>query len=143
MGTFTDLVGKRIVDVLTNADNTVLAFRTSEGRYMAYCTSGDCCNTVWFNHATGLDTVLGEGNVFDLLRGAVVTGAEDKGWDENRNADEHGYEVIQDGFWTLRTDRGYIDFEVRNSHNGYYGGHVEAVDESEIDITELRSVRDF
>ena len=67
--------------------------------------------------------ILGEGNTFDLLRGAEVLAVEAKGWDENRS-DEDGYEVVQDAFWTIRTDRGYIDLEVRNSHNGYYGGSV-------------------
>jgi hypothetical protein len=48
---------------------------------------------------------------------------EAKGWGDNRS-DEDGCEVVQDAFWTIRTNRGYIDLEVRNSHNGYYGGSV-------------------
>jgi hypothetical protein len=96
---------------------------------------------VWFNHITGVECV-GEGNVFDLIRGALVLDTEDKGWNDNRNGDEHGYEVIQDGFWTIRTDRGYIDIEVRNSHNGYYGGsvrHVEQTQLGNLDLTEITS----
>jgi hypothetical protein len=53
----------------------------------------------------------------------MVTAVEDKGWTDDRT-DEDGWDVIQDGFWTIATDRGYIDLEVRNSHNGYYGGSV-------------------
>jgi hypothetical protein len=82
--------------------------------------------------------VLGEGNLFDILRGAMVTGVEDKGWTEDR---EDGYDVIQDGFWTISTDRGYIDLEVRNSHNGYYGGSVTYDEESDLSkIEDLRVV---
>jgi hypothetical protein len=97
---------------------------------------------VWFNHVNGVETVLGEGNLFDVLRGAMVTGVEDKGWTEDR---EDGYDVIQDGFWTIATDRGYIDLEVRNSHNGYYGGSVVYDEESKIDaISDLQAVvKDF
>jgi hypothetical protein len=97
---------------------------------------------VWFNHVNGVETVLGEGNLFDILRGAMVTGVEDKGWTEDR---EDGYDVIQDGFWTITTDRGYIDLEVRNSHNGYYGGSVVYDEESKIDaISDLQAVvKDF
>jgi hypothetical protein len=86
--------------------------------------------------------VLGEGNLFDILRGAMVTAVEDKGWTEDR---EDGYDVIQDGFWTIATDRGYIDLEVRNSHNGYYGGSVVYDEESDLGtIEELREVtKDF
>ena len=53
----------------------------------------------------------------------MVTGGEDKGWGENR--DDAEYDVVQDGFWTISTDKGYIDIEVRNSHNGYYGGQFD------------------
>jgi hypothetical protein len=86
--------------------------------------------------------VLGEGNLFDILRGAMVTAVEDKGWTEDR---EDGYDVIQDGFWTIATDRGYIDLEVRNSHNGYYGGSVVYDEDSKIDaIEDLQAVvKDF
>jgi hypothetical protein len=93
---------------------------------------------------TGVD-VLGEGNTFDILRGALVTGAEDKGWGENRDDDEDAWNVIQDGFFTLMTDRGYIDFEVRNSHNGYYGGNFDLDDSPEVepDDVYVAVVEDF
>jgi hypothetical protein len=49
--------------------------------------------------------------------------------------------VIQDGFWTIATDRGYIDLEVRNSHNGYYGGSVVYDEESDMSkIENLQAV---
>jgi hypothetical protein len=123
---FANLVGERINGILLNEDKDFLVVRTINGREFYYYTSGDCCNSVWINHMTGLN-VLGEGNTFDLLRGALVTGTEDKGWTDDRY-DEDEYDVIQDGFFTLKTDRGYIDFEVRNSHNGYYGGSFESTD---------------
>jgi hypothetical protein len=87
---------------------------------------------------TGLN-VLGEGdnNSFDLLRGAKVLSAEDKGWSDNRSAGPEEYgEVLQDGFYTIQTDRGYIDIEVRNSHNGYYGGSFNAADSSKLSTIE-------
>jgi hypothetical protein len=84
--------------------------------------------------------VLGEGNLFDILRGAMITGVESKGWTDDRT-DEDGYDVIQDGFWTIATDRGYIDLEVRNSHNGYYGGSVVYDEEAMLDkIDDLQAV---
>ena len=141
MSVFSNLVGERINGILLNENNDRLIIRTIDGRHYHYFTSGDCCNTVWINHMSGVG-VLGEGNTFDLLRGALVTKSEDKGWNDNRE-DDDGYEVIQDGFFTLHTDRGYIDFEVRNSHNGYYGGnfefdgHAENIEDSQFrEITE-------
>lgn len=139
MSVFKSLLGKRINGILLGNDAWTVVFRTTEGEYFRYDTSNDCCNSVWVNHITGVDAV-GKGNSFDLLRGALVLGAEDKGWSENRN-DEEGYEVIQDGFYTLRTDRGYIDIEVRNSHNGYYGGSFDENDDIRLDdIENLKEV---
>ena len=138
MSVFNVLVGKRINGLFIGDDDWALVFRDINGRHYCFRTENDCCNTVWFNHVNGVETVLGEGNLFDILRGAMVTGVEDKGWTEDR-AD--GYDVIQDAFWTIKTDRGYIDLEVRNSHNGYYGGSVKYDEESKIDtISGLRAV---
>jgi hypothetical protein len=138
MSVFNVLVGKRINGLFLGDDDWALVFRDINERYYCFRTENDCCNQVWFNHVNGVETVLGEGNLFDILRGAMVTGVEDKGWTEDR-AD--GYDVIQDAFWTIKTDRGYLDLEVRNSHNGYYGGSVKYDEESKIDaISGLRAV---
>jgi hypothetical protein len=135
MSEFNVLVGKRINGLFIGDDAWALVFRDINGRHYCFRTENDCCNTVWFNHVNGVETVLGEGNVFDILRGAMVTGVESKGWTDDRT-DEDGYDVIQDGFWTIATDRGYIDLEVRNSHNGYYGGSVVYDAESDLGTIE-------
>jgi hypothetical protein len=138
MSEFDVLVGKRINGLFIGEDAWALVFRDINGRHYCFRTKNDCCNTVWFNHVNGVETVLGEGNLFDILRGAMVTGVEDKGWTEDRT---DGYDVIQDGFWTIATDRGYIDLEVRNSHNGYYGGSVVYDEEATLDkIDDLQAV---
>ena len=142
MSEFNVLVGKRINGLFIGEDAWALVFRDINGRHYCFRTKNDCCNTVWFNHVNGVETVLGEGNLFDILRGAMVTGVEDKGWTEDRT---DGYDVIQDGFWTIATDRGYIDLEVRNSHNGYYGGTVVYDEKATLDkIDGLQAVvKDF
>lgn len=141
MSLFQNLVGQRINGMFLGNDGWTLLFRTIDGKYHRYDTSNDCCNSVWVNHITGVN-ILGEGNSFDLLKGVLITGAEDKGWSEDRT-DIDEYEVVQDAFWTLHTDRGYIDIEVRNSHNGYYGGSFDYNDSSDLsDIEDLREVRE-
>lgn len=139
MSCFNVLRGERINGLLIGNQGWTLVFRTVNGKFFRFDTGNDCCNSVWFNHVNGVD-VLGQGNSFDLLRGATVISTEDKGWGDNRD-DEVEYEVVQDGFWTIRTDRGYIDIEVRNSHNGYYGGDVSYNrDEGLSNIDDLREV---
>ena len=144
MSEFDVLVGKRINGLLIGDDAWALVFRDINGRHYCFRTENDCCNTVWFNHVNGVETVLGEGNLFDFLRGAMVTGVEAKGWTDDRT-DEDGWDVVQDGFWTIATDRGYIDLEVRNSHNGSSGGSVVYDAESDLsNIEDLREVtKDF
>ena len=137
MSCFNVLVGKRINGLFLGNDAWTLVVRDTTGRHYRFDTANDCCNSVWFNHINGVD-ILGEGNSFDILRGAVVLEVEDKGWGENRDG-EAGYDVVQDGFWTLRTDRGYIDIEVRNSHNGYYGGNVSY--NKEVDLSDVEDLR--
>ena len=140
MSEFNVLVGKRINGLFIGDSAWALVFRDINGRHYCFRTKNDCCNTVWFNHVNGVETVLGEGNLFDILRGAMVTAVESKGWTDDRT-DEDGYDVIQDGFWTIATDRGYIDLEVRNSHNGYYGGSVVYDAESDLGtIEDLQAV---
>ena len=139
MTVFKNLIGQRITGIFLGDDAWTLVFRTATGDYRRYVTSNDCCNTVWVNHITGVDAVVGDGNSFDLLRGAVVTGGEDKEWTENRPG-ENEWEVIQDGFYTLHTDRGYIDIEVRNSHNGYYGGSFSEFD-GHFDLADIEDLQ--
>lgn len=132
MAVFTNLIGKRINGVFLAEAGWVLIFRDVEGNYYRYDTQNDCCNSVWVNHINGLNIIKSD-NEFDLLRGVLVTGSEDKEWTDNRNwtpddGGEYG-DVIQDGFYTLKTDRGYIDIEVRNDHNGYYGGSFNEYDD--------------
>jgi hypothetical protein len=139
MSCFNVLIGKRINGLFLGNDEWTLVVRDANGRHYRFDTCNDCCNIVWFNHINGVN-IISNGDVFDLLRGAEVLAVEDKGWGENRD-DEEGHEVVQDGFWTLRTDRGYIDIEVRNSHNGYYGGSVDYNEDSDLsDVEDLRPI---
>jgi hypothetical protein len=136
------LVGKRINGIFLNADHTRVVFRTTESEELGFYVHGDCCNTVYINHFQGKD-VVGEGNTFDILRGALVTAVEEKEWiaiddDETEYDDDpYGGGCVEDGFFTIRTDRGYIDFEVRNEHNGYYSGHLEELEPDFMEAEEM------
>ena len=140
MSTFKELVGKRINGIFLGNDNWTLVFRTSDNQFYRYDTENDCCNSVWINHMTGVN-VVGTGDSFDLLRGALVIAAEDRGWSDNQPEDEDGWTVVQDGFWCITTDRGYIDIEVRNSHNGYYGGRLDEVDLEENPLSTITGLK--
>ena len=146
MSVLNRLVGRRINGIFLNEDNTRVVFRTIEDERIGFYVFGDCCNTVYINHFQGVD-VVGEGNTFDLLRGALVTSVEEKEWvtlDTEQDEDSWIDECVEDGFFTIRTDRGYIDFEVRNEHNGYYSGHIDEWDDDNVELDELHPLtKDF
>jgi hypothetical protein len=150
---FQPLVSEYINGLFIGNDQWTIVFRTAGGKYFRFDTQKDCCNSVWYNHISGIEVVLGvpDNNVFDLLSGALVTGVEEKGWStaqEEQPLTDSKYvceEVIEDGFWSIYTDRGQIDIEVRNSHNGYYGGSISYVFPTEFHkIENLKQVtKDF
>jgi hypothetical protein len=147
MSVLTRLIGKRINGIFLNKDNTRVVFRTIEDEHIGFYVYGDCCNTVYINHFQGAD-VVGEGNTFDLLRGALVTAVEEKEWvviDDESDEDASWVDAcVEDGFFTIRTNRGYIDFEVRNEHNGYYSGHIEELDDKDAMLDDMYPlVKDF
>ena len=145
MSVLNKLLGKRINGIFLNEDHTRVVFRTTEDDHIGFYTCGDCCNDVYINHFQGED-VIGEGNTFDLLRGALVLATEEKEWvqidDDAETSDSWGHGCVEDGFFTIRTDRGYIDFEVRNEHNGYYSGHLEELEDG-MREEEMIPLKDF
>lgn len=122
---FSSLIGRRIVKMQTNDRKDLLAFYVTNPvdrfeslniQVEVYATENDCCNEVWFNHISGVD----------IAGGAVVKDVIEKTWTP---VDPTRQEVEEAILWTLKTDKGYIDIEVRNSHNGYYGGDVCKVEQ--------------
>ena len=140
MTVFQNMIGHRINGIfLANYDSTLLV-RTTAGKWFRYDTANECVNTVWITHISGIDCLRGD-NIFSLLRGALVTGGEDKDWRDN-NFDGGVWNVIKDGFYTLHTDHGYIDIEVRNSSVGYYGGSfAEYHNHGNINFLQLTDIR--
>jgi hypothetical protein len=112
MEIFEEMLGYTINKIWINENNDVIKFETTGGNFVYY-TEGDCCNTVWFEHIS----------LSPKLFGSFVMGVEEKGWNDLPVPDD-SYEVLENAFWTLITSNGYIDIEVRNSHNGYYGGRI-------------------
>jgi len=111
---FSQLIGKIIDTIYISEDSSNLAFITDDGECHIYSTSGDCCNSVWFYHFSGVEELLNQ----------RVNDVESKDWREV-DGDFAGGDDAEDAcIWTLKTNRGYVDIEVRNSHNGYYGGYV-------------------
>lgn len=123
------LIGKTIQQVLIDEEKYVLVFKTNDGDYI-YATYGDCCNDVWFNHIDGVDALIG-GTVIDV---------DQSSWEEAEATRDYCDEIA---FWTIKTNKGYSKIEVRNSHNGYYGGYVCEIEEVNKNVVLDLLTKDF
>lgn len=110
-----------------------LRFLTSDGGYVAYAAEGDCCSRSWFNHLSGLDALLGQTVIAVQVKPMSEIPGTGDGWESDE---------LKIYGWTLTTPRGYVDLEMRNSSNGYYGGSIERLD-SDREIVWKRVDADF
>lgn len=109
-----ELVGKTVKAVYKSGDE-VLMFETDQGD-IAYITEADCCNSVWFNH---FDNV-------EAFNDAKVISFEPCGW---LNVAEDDWSVTELCFLKFVTTKGLCTIEIRNSHNGFYGGYIRKLED--------------
>jgi len=105
------LVGEIIIEARVNDEKDVVVLKTDNG-FIYLTWSGDCCAICYLAHASGADNLIG----------AKILKAEQSEWKSNNNED---YEVIETMGLKLKTEKGFIDFETRLEHNGYYSGEVK------------------
>lgn len=127
-----ELVGQIIDQVLINEDQSILAFKTDDGRIIAYNTYGGCCSETWFADIIGLDSLLGyrprsSDNLVNAynkeLRRIISVEESDMTWynvEDGRSRQQYdspyGYKIT--------THMGRISIAFRNSSNGHYGGDI-------------------
>lgn len=116
MGYFDELVGRRVVVVRGGRD--VLSFETDRGVF-AFEAEGDCCSHSWFEHITGISTLLGE--VVLAVRTVDMEEPTDDSYEK-----EHGMkpDCLKAYGYQIDTKRGTFEIEMRNHSNGYYGGWI-------------------
>lgn len=118
MKTFNELLGKKIYSVEIDQAHTVLIFMTFSGTFR-YFSHVACCSHSWFEHLTGLEAIF-DGTVSKIIERKMSHPLEKN---ETRG------DKIQFYGWTLETEKGRFDIEMRNSSNGYYGGKVVCLDD--------------
>lgn len=106
-------IGKVIQSIAIDDDRERLTIVTPEGESIVWTVDGDCCSASWIEHLT----------IPDKIVGAEITDIRDGGTIEVPSQD---HECLNVYFTTIRTNRGEIVVEYRNSSNGYYGGSLSA-----------------
>lgn len=106
------LVGMRLMGVKVDDDKESISLLFPEGTLRMYA-SGDCCSQSWIEYvetpALGWDGVI----------------ADVSGQDEYRiEQDDPTHDCLRFYQQTIRTTKGDVVIEYRNSSNGYYGGSL-------------------
>jgi hypothetical protein len=108
---FGDLLGKTLIHVETNADNTEMYFVLANGIRYALYHDQDCCELV------SIEDIIG--NLDDLI-GQPILMAEEA-------SEESSKECVDSSTWTfykLATIKGYVTIRWYGSSNGYYSEGV-------------------
>lgn len=105
------LIGKKVLSIY--GDKNSFAIETDQGSY-TFDAYGDCCSVSWFENISGIDNLVGH-TVLSVRTDDLPS----------PESSEESYECIQAYGWTVTTDKGYFQIEMRNSSNGYYGGSIE------------------
>jgi hypothetical protein len=132
------MIGKTINEMSISDDKECLIFKTNDGEFV-YATMGDCCNSVWIEHIDNVDALLG-GTVTEVQEASFGD------WVELEEKDfkcEFADEYEELAFWTMITNKGHCKIEVRNNHNGYYGGEVIQCSKIKDDATLKQLTEDF
>lgn len=132
------LIGLKITSAVINETNDVIeltvvqdtvvdALSQDEGNlYITF--EGECCAKCYVYHVNGAENLVG----------ATITNAETTSWITNPEPDPPAYEVIETMGLMLTTTKGYVAFETRLEHNGYYGGALVITRGSVQDVYSLR-----
>jgi len=126
-----ELIGKTILDWELSQDKKTIAFICAEGRF-SYETEADCCNEVWFEEIE--PPAAFPALVLEIKRDDALKIKTYKDWPP-RECWEHCEDRLgknadgeeQHSFYHIETNQGVFSVEVRNNHNGYYGGTIRFV----------------
>jgi len=81
---------------------------------------GECCSHSWFEQISGEEA---------LEKGAIILDFSFVSMGEIDT--EEKYDCLRQYGLKIKTDKGYADIDMRNSSNGYYGGHISFKEDSQ------------
>lgn len=127
--TMKELIGKTIVSIYVNDDQSELVFETNEGQ-IRYVTDADCCSETWFADLIGVEAIINQ----EILSVEDLEIPESLQDDSRSRQDSDSYYGVK-----LTTIKGYCDIVYRNSSNGYYSGDAGYYKEP-IDISSWKQI---
>lgn len=107
------LIGLEAKSVKVSDDKEEIEIALKDGRIATLKAWGDCCSNSWFEHIENIDVLIGN----------EIVGVIEREMPDGRQADD--CEWVEFYGWSIQTQKGSCDIEMRNMSNGYYGGNVE------------------
>lgn len=106
------LIGRRILGVTISTDQSSMTLALDNNEIATFYVHGDCCSNSWIEHHT----------IPEL--GGTVTDIDEPTLDphDDPNYGVESWETIRVYHTAIRTTKGDLIVEYRNSSNGYYGG---------------------
>ena len=109
-----DIIGRKVLTAQINKQHDVVILDTDLGKLFLTWT-GDCCARCYIAHFSGIDNLVGQ----------KILKVKDTEWKTIQDKD---YEVVETMGTSIKSDKGYITFETRLEHNGYYSGSINISD---------------
>lgn len=107
---FKCLIDKKIFSMSLSDDKEIMTLKT-QNSLITLTAQGDCCSHSWIEHYDAIP----EGTIIK----SVITK------DVRVLKEDEDYDLLQQYFYEIITDKGCFTIELRNSSNGYYGGYLE------------------
>lgn len=121
MNKYEDLIGLKVISVddFKTGDCEII-FNLDDGKKLSIECAGDCCSMSWFEHMD-LPSLPFTINKIKEIEGKPYTDE----WYKAGRSDGYSYDHIQTYGLKMETSSGYVDIDMRNDSNGYYGGYFE------------------
>lgn len=104
------LIGRKILSAKINQSKDIVILETDKGNlYLEWY--GDCCAHCYLANVAGADSLVG----------STILEAYNADWIASKEGE---YDVVESMGTNIKTTKGYVSFESRVEHNGYYSGSL-------------------
>ncbi len=107
------LKGKTVTAIHFAKDKLAIKFDVEGGESIVAKVDGDCCSSTWIENVDGAEFLVGQEVLSE--EDVLMPKASEKNDD---------YEVIAFYGYEVKSARGRMLIDYRNSSNGYYGGNL-------------------
>lgn len=115
------LVGRKVLSAAINDENDLVILETDGGK-LFLTWEGGCCSKCYLAHVSGVEFLIGH----------TIIEAENAEWQKPAGADDLE-RVVESMGTKIKTDKGYVNFDSRLEHNGYYSGEILVSDVEPMD----------